>query len=95
MTAQIGMPLRPDPAALRQAEMASLTRAAIAVGLARLDNHRPADVAKERWADDRSVGPILQAARLATRTIPSTHTKNHRSHQVPLPGYGYGPYYRY
>ena len=58
------IPLRPDPLARRDAAMASLARAAIAIGLAALDKSaRPIEHASRRgWSDDRGLELCLRAA---------------------------------
>jgi len=61
-TVRQGIPLKPDYAAARDAALASLVRAAIATGMAKLDrSFTPADYAKRTW-NDRSVDLVLRAA---------------------------------
>jgi hypothetical protein len=59
----MGMPLVPDPDARRDASVASLVRAAIAVGISSLDKQtRPQEYAKRTWDADHKVDMILRAA---------------------------------
>ena len=56
-----GIPLRPDPSALRRATLRSLARAAIAVAR----GHYPGDAAnllREKWRDDHAAWAIVRAS---------------------------------
>src|SRR5262245_44775845 len=57
-----GIPLIPSPDLARERDVASLTRAVIAIGLATLGkSSHPADHAR-KWADDRNLALVLRAA---------------------------------
>jgi hypothetical protein len=58
---RMGIPLRPDPLARRDAAVASLVRAVLSIALSKLDRTaRPSEIAR-RW-DDRTVDLVLRAA---------------------------------
>jgi hypothetical protein len=59
----MGVPLRPDPQAMRDQAIASLVRAAAAIGLAALDGTaRAPEHARRRFGEDRGLELALRAA---------------------------------
>ena len=57
------LPLKPDPAAVLNQAMRSLTRATITTGLAALDRGiRPAEFIEKTWPEDDGVDLVLRAA---------------------------------
>jgi hypothetical protein len=59
----MGVPLRPDPQAMRDQAIASLVRAAAAIGLAALDGTaRAPEHARRRFGEDRGLELVLRAA---------------------------------
>lgn len=68
-SARQGIPLRPDPGLLQDRAIASLTRAAIAVGMNALDRTLSAShFASHEWPEDRAVEYVLRAAVSPTST---------------------------
>jgi hypothetical protein len=59
-----GIPLVPDRSARNEAAVRSLTRAAIATGVASFDSKQihPQAYARDRWQDDHVAGMVLRAA---------------------------------
>jgi hypothetical protein len=57
------IPLRPDPTALREANVTSLVRATVALGMNALDpSTLPGDYARRTWPGDRDLPLVLRAA---------------------------------
>jgi hypothetical protein len=67
MTAQQPIPLRADPAALRQAERRSLVRACAALVLGNKPGVHPERIIKT-WGDDAMAAAILKVAQSPTST---------------------------
>jgi hypothetical protein len=66
-----GIPLRPDPLALREGAISTLVRAVIAVGLGTLDKTiPPAEYARRHW-NDRSILDLIRRAPTTPTTIAS------------------------
>jgi hypothetical protein len=68
-TVRKGVPVRPVwPTTSDDDLLRSLTRAALATGLAALDDARPSEVAHRNWSDDRTVELVLRSAVSPTMT---------------------------
>jgi hypothetical protein len=57
-----GIPLRPDPLALKMMERRSFVRAATAMARCTSTDQRPEELLRENWRDDDAAGRILKAA---------------------------------
>jgi hypothetical protein len=57
-----GIPLRPDPTALRTMQRRSFNRAAAALVMTHRRGTQPQDILKSAWRDDDDAGVILRAA---------------------------------
>jgi hypothetical protein len=64
----MGIPLRPDPDAVRRAGIATLMRAATAHLLALIEGGRPEKIAERNWPADRDVGLLIMGPVSTTTT---------------------------
>ena len=94
MTAQQPIPLRADPAALRQAERRSLVRACAALVLGNKPGVHPERIIKT-WGDDAMAAAILKVAQspTSTATYPQPWPAGSRCvfSTTPLPRWGISP----